>query len=218
MERFTDFYASMHGGSSVTPTALVYIPMVIEQSGRGERAFDIYSRLLKERVIFLVGPVNDQSANLVVAQLLFLESENPDKDVALYINSPGGSVYAGMAIYDTMRFIKPEVSTLCTGLAASMGAFLLAAGNKGKRFSLPNSRIMIHQPSGGAQGQASDIQIQAREILDLRERLNQMLAENTGQSVERIGIDTERDNFMSAADAVTYGLIDKVLTSRADSV
>jgi ATP-dependent Clp protease protease subunit len=192
--------------------------MVIEQSGRGERAFDIYSRLLKERVIFLVGPVNDQSANLVVAQLLFLESENPDKDVALYINSPGGSVYAGMAIYDTMRFIKPEVSTLCTGLAASMGAFLLAAGNKGKRFSLPNSRIMIHQPSGGAQGQASDIQIQAREILDLRERLNQMLSENTGQTVERIGIDTERDNFMSAADAVTYGLIDKVLTSRADPV
>ena len=218
MQRFTDFYASMHGGESVTPTALGYIPMVIEQSGRGERAYDIYSRLLKERVIFLVGPVNDQSANVIVAQLLFLESENPDKDVALYINSPGGSVYAGMAIYDTMRFIKPEVSTLCTGLAASMGAFLLAAGNKGKRFSLPNSRIMIHQPSGGAQGQASDIQIQAREILDLRERLNQMLAENTGQSVERIGIDTERDNFMSAADAVTYGLIDKVLTSRADSV
>jgi ATP-dependent Clp protease protease subunit len=218
MKRFTDFYASMHGGSSVTPTGLGYIPMVIEQSGRGERAFDIYSRLLKERVIFLVGPVNDQSANLVVAQLLFLESENPDKDVALYINSPGGSVYAGMAIYDTMRFIKPEVSTLCTGLAASMGAFLLAAGNKGKRFSLPNSRIMIHQPSGGAQGQASDIQIQAREILDLRERLNQMLSENTGQTVERIGIDTERDNFMSAADAVTYGLIDKVLTSRADPV
>jgi ATP-dependent Clp protease protease subunit len=218
MERFTDFYASMHGGSSVTPTGLGYIPMVIEQSGRGERAYDIYSRLLKERVIFLVGPVNDQSANLVVAQLLFLESENPDKDVALYINSPGGSVYAGMAIYDTMRFIKPEVSTLCTGLAASMGAFLLAAGTKGKRFSLPNSRIMIHQPSGGAQGQASDIQIQAREILDLRERLNQMLSENTGQTVERIGIDTERDNFMSAADAVTYGLIDKVLTSRADPV
>ena len=218
MERFTDFYASMHGGSTVTPTGLGYIPMVIEQSGRGERAYDIYSRLLKERVIFLVGPVNDQSANLVVAQLLFLESENPDKDVALYINSPGGSVYAGMAIYDTMRFIKPEVSTLCTGLAASMGAFLLAAGTKGKRFSLPNSRIMIHQPSGGAQGQASDIQIQAREILDLRERLNQMLSENTGQTVERIGIDTERDNFMSAADAVTYGLIDKVLTSRADPV
>ena len=216
MQRFTDFYASMHGGSSVTPTGLGYIPMVVEQSGRGERSYDIYSRLLKERVIFLVGPVNDHSANLVVAQLLFLESENPDKDVALYINSPGGSVYAGMAIYDTMRFIKPEVSTLCTGLAASMGAFLLASGNKGKRFSLPNSRIMIHQPSGGAQGQASDIQIQAREILDLRERLNQMLAEHTGQSVERIGIDTERDNFMSAADAVAYGLIDKVLTSRAD--
>ena len=218
MERFTDFYASMHGGSSVTPTGLGYIPMVIEQSGRGERAYDTYSRLLKERVIFLVGPVNDQSANLVVAQLLFLESENPDKDVALYINSPGGSVYAGMAIYDTMRFIKPEVSTLCTGLAASMGAFLLAAGTKGKRFSLPNSRIVIHQPSGGAQGQASDIQIQAREILDLRERLNQMLSESTGQTVERIGIDTERDNFMSAADAVTYGLVDKVLTSRADPV
>lgn len=218
MQRFTDYYASMHGGESVTPTALGYIPMVIEQSGRGERAYDIYSRLLKERVIFLVGPVNDQSANVIVAQLLFLESENPDKDVALYINSPGGSVYAGMAIYDTMRFIKPEVSTLCTGLAASMGAFLLAAGTKGKRFSLPNSRIMIHQPSGGAQGQATDIQIQAREILDLRERLNQMLAENTGQTIERIGLDTERDNFMSAPDAVSYGLIDKVLTSRADTV
>jgi ATP-dependent Clp protease protease subunit len=192
--------------------------MVIEQSGRGERAYDIYSRLLKERVIFLVGPVNDQSANVIVAQLLFLESENPDKDVALYINSPGGSVYAGMAIYDTMRFIKPEVSTLCTGLAASMGAFLLAAGTKGKRFSLPNSRIMIHQPSGGAQGQATDIQIQAREILDLRERLNGMLAENTGQTIDRIALDTERDNFMSAPDAVSYGLIDKVLTSRADTV
>ena len=218
MQRFTDFYASMHGGDSVTPTALGYIPMVIEQSGRGERAYDIYSRLLKERVIFLVGPVNDQSANVIVAQLLFLESENPDKDVALYINSPGGSVYAGMDIYDTMRFIKPEVSTLCTGLAASMGAFLLAAGTKGKRFSLPNSRIMIHQPSGGAQGQASDIQIQAREILDLRERLNTMLAEHTGQTIERIALDTERDNFMSAPDAVSYGLIDKVLTSRADTV
>jgi ATP-dependent Clp protease protease subunit len=218
MQRFTDFYASMHGGSSVTPTGLGYIPMVVEQSGRGERSYDIYSRLLKERVIFLVGPVNDQSANLIVAQLLFLESENPDKDVALYINSPGGSVYAGMAIYDTMHFIKPEVSTLCTGLAASMGAFLLAAGNKGKRFSLPNSRIMIHQPSGGAQGQATDIQIQAREILDLRSRLNDMLAKNTGQSIERIEVDTERDNFMSAEDAATYGLIDKVLTTRADSV
>ncbi len=217
MQRFTDFYASMHGDSSVTPTALGYIPMVVEQSGRGERSYDIYSRLLKERVIFLVGPVNDQSANLIVAQLLFLESENPDKDVALYINSPGGSVYAGMAIYDTMHFIKPEVSTLCTGLAASMGAFLLAAGNKGKRFSLPNSRIMIHQPSGGAQGQATDIQIQAREILDLRSRLNGMLAKNTGQSIERIEVDTERDNFMSAEDAAAYGLIDKVLTTRADS-
>lgn len=217
MNRFTDFYASMNGSSSVTPTGLGYIPMVIEQSGRGERAFDIYSRLLKERVVFLVGPVNDQSANLVVAQLLFLESENPDKDIALYINSPGGSVYAGMAMYDTMQFIKPDVSTLCTGLAASMGAFLLAAGTKGKRYALPNSRIMIHQPSGGAQGQASDIQIQAREILDLRERLNKILAHSTGQPVSRIEVDTERDNFMSAEAAVTYGIIDKMLTSRADA-
>lgn len=216
-QRFTDFYASMNGGSTVTPTGLGYIPMVIEQSGRGERAFDIYSRLLKERVIFLVGPVNDQSANLVVAQLLFLESENPDKDIAFYINSPGGSVYAGMAIFDTMNFIKPDVSTLCVGLAASMGAFLLSAGANGKRFALPNSRIMIHQPSGGAQGQASDIQIQAREILDLRARLNAILARNTGQPVERIEVDTERDNFMSSEDAVSYGLIDKVLVSRADS-
>ncbi|PWF25293.1 ATP-dependent Clp endopeptidase proteolytic subunit ClpP [Corticimicrobacter populi] len=216
MQRFTDFYASMHGGSAVVPTGLGYIPMVIEQSGRGERAFDIYSRLLKDRVIFLVGPVNDQSANLLVAQLLFLESENPDKDISLYINSPGGSVYAGMAIYDTMQFIKPEVSTLCTGLAASMGAFLLSAGTKGKRFALPNSRIMIHQPSGGAQGQASDIQIQAREILDLRERLNRILAANTGQPIERIELDTERDNFMSSDDAAKYGLIDKVLTSRSE--
>lgn len=217
MQRFTDFYAAMHGGSSVTPTGLGYIPMVIEQSGRGERAYDIYSRLLRERLIFLVGPVNDNTANLVVAQLLFLESENPDKDISFYINSPGGSVYAGMAIYDTMQFIKPDVSTLCTGLAASMGAFLLAAGKKGKRFTLPNSHIMIHQPSGGAQGQASDIQIQAREILDLRERLNRILAENTGQPVERIAVDTERDNFMSAEDAVSYGLVDKVLTSRAQT-
>ena len=217
MQRFTDFYASMHGGSSVTPTGLGYIPMVIEQSGRGERSYDIYSRLLKERVIFMVGPVNDQSANLVVAQLLFLESENPDKDIALYINSPGGSVYAGMAIFDTMNFVKPDVSTLCTGLAASMGAFLLAAGAKDKRFSLPNSRIMIHQPSGGAQGQSTDIQIQAREILDLRARLDKILAEKTGQSVERISQDTERDNFMSAEDAVSYGLIDKVLFSRAET-
>lgn len=191
------------------------IPMVVEQSGRGERAFDIYSRLLKERVIFLVGPVNDHMANLIVAQMLFLESENPEKDISLYINSPGGSVSAGMAIFDTMQFIKPQVSTLCTGLAASMGAFLLAAGEKGKRFSLPNSRIMIHQPSGGAQGQATDIEIQAREILYLRERLNAILADKTGQSVEQIARDTERDNFMSADEAATYGLIDKVLTSRA---
>lgn len=216
IDRFTEFYASMNGSESVVPTGLGYIPMVIEQSGRGERAYDIYSRLLRERVIFLVGPVNDQSANLIVAQMLFLESENPDKDIALYINSPGGSVYAGLAIFDTMRFIKPDVSTLCTGLAASMGAFLLAAGAKQKRFALPNSRIMIHQPSGGAQGQASDIQIQAREILSLRERLNQILSENTGQPVSRIELDTERDNFMSAEDAVTYGIIDKMLTTRAD--
>jgi len=221
MQRFTDFYASMYGGASLskteTPTGLGYIPMVIEQSGRGERAYDIYSRLLRERVIFLVGPVNDASANLVVAQLLFLESENPDKDISFYINSPGGSVYAGMAIYDTMQFVKPDVSTLCTGLAASMGAFLLAAGKKGKRYTLPNSRIMIHQPSGGAQGQSTDIQIQAREILELRGRLDRILAENTGQPVERISIDTERDNFMSAEDAVSYGLVDKMLTSRADA-
>ncbi|WP_323017977.1 ATP-dependent Clp endopeptidase proteolytic subunit ClpP [Castellaniella sp.] len=216
MSRFTDFYASMYGGDSVTPTGLGYVPIVIEQSGRGERSYDIYSRLLRERVIFFVGQVNDQSANLVVAQLLFLESENPDKDISLYINSPGGSVYAGMAIYDTMQFVKPAVSTLCTGLAASMGAFLLAAGEKGKRYALPNSRIMIHQPSGGAQGQASDIQIQAKEILSLRERLNGILASRTGQDIERIGVDTERDNFMSADEAQAYGLIDKVLVSRTD--
>lgn len=216
MSRFTDFYASMYGGDSVTPTGLGYVPIVIEQSGRGERSYDIYSRLLRERVIFFVGPVNDHSANLVVAQLLFLESENPEKDISLYINSPGGSVYAGMAIYDTMQFVKPDVSTLCTGLAASMGAFLLAAGTQGKRYTLPNSRIMIHQPSGGAQGQASDIQIQAKEILSLRERLNGILASNTGQTIERIAEDTERDNFMSAEDAVSYGLVDKVLVSRRD--
>jgi ATP-dependent Clp protease protease subunit len=192
------------------------VPVVIEQSGRGERAYDIYSRLLKERVIFLVGPVNDHTANLVVAQLLFLESENPEKDISLYINSPGGSVSAGLAIYDTMQFIKPDVSTLCTGLAASMGAFLLAAGAKGKRFSLPNSRIMIHQPLGGASGQASDIEIQAREILYLRERLNNILAEKTGQNMDQIGRDTDRDNFMSAEQAVEYGMIDKVLTHRAE--
>jgi len=201
--------------SALDTEMLGMVPMVIEQSGRGERAYDIDSRLLKERVIFLVGPVNDHSANLIVAQMLFLESENPDKDISLYINSPGGSVSAGMAIYDTMQFIKPNVSTLCTGLAASMGAFLLAAGEKGKRFSLPNSRIMIHQPLGGAQGQASDIEIQAREILYLRERLNAILAERTGKSVEEISKDTDRDNFMSADAAVEYGMIDKVLSSRA---
>ncbi len=200
--------------SALDTDMLGMVPMVIEQSGRGERAYDIYSRLLKERVIFLVGPVNDMTANLVVAQMLFLESENPDKDISLYINSPGGSVSAGMAIFDTMQFIKPDVSTLCTGLAASMGAFLLAAGTKGKRFSLPNSRIMIHQPLGGAQGQASDIEIQAREILYLRERLNAILAEKTGRSVDQIGKDTDRDNFMSADAAAEYGIIDKVLTHR----
>ncbi len=206
---------SFRSDKSALDTEMIgMIPMVIEQSGRGERAFDIYSRLLKERVIFLVGQVNDHMANLIVAQLLFLESENPDKDISLYINSPGGSVSAGMAIYDTMQFIKPQVSTLCTGMAASMGAFLLAAGAKDKRFSLPNSRIMIHQPSGGAHGQASDIEIQAREILYLRERLNTILAEKTGQSVEQIGKDTERDNFMSADEAVSYGIIDKVLSAR----
>jgi ATP-dependent Clp protease protease subunit len=194
--------------------ALGMVPMVIEQSGRGERAYDIYSRLLKERVIFLVGPVNDQMANLIVAQMLFLESENPDKDISLYINSPGGSVSAGLAIFDTMNFIKPDVSTLCTGLAASMGAFLLAAGAKGKRFSLPNSRVMIHQPSGGSQGMASDIEIQAKEILYLRERLARIMADNTGQSIEQIHKDTDRDRFMSAEESVEYGMIDKVLTSR----
>ncbi len=205
----------MNHNPALDTQMLGMVPMVIEQSGRGERAYDIYSRLLKERVIFLVGPVNDHTANLIVAQMLFLESENPDKDISLYINSPGGSVSAGMAIYDTMQFIKPDVSTLCTGLAASMGAFLLAAGAKGKRFSLPNSRVMIHQPSGGAQGQATDIEIQAKEILYLRGRLNGILAEKTGRSVEQIALDTERDNFMSADAAAEYGLIDKVLVTRA---
>jgi ATP-dependent Clp protease protease subunit len=199
------------------PQALGMVPIVIEQSGRGERAYDIYSRLLRDRVIFLVGPVTDQTANLVVAQLLFLESENPDKDIAVYINSPGGSVYAGMSIFDTMQFIKPDVSTICVGMAASMGAFLLAAGTKGKRYALPNSRIMIHQPSGGSQGQASDIEIQAREILYLRERLNGILAERTGQPIERIAKDTDRDNFMSAEDAVSYGIIDKIFVKRGDA-
>ena len=208
-------YSSGPRAGSQDTQGLGMVPMVIEQSGRGERAYDIYSRLLKERVIFLVGPVNDHVANLIVAQMLFLESENPDKDISLYINSPGGSVSAGMAIFDTMQFIKPDVSTLCTGLAASMGAFLLAAGAKGKRFSLPNSRIMIHQPLGGAQGQAADIEIQAREILYLRERLNQILAEKTGRSVEQISKDTDRDNFMSADQATEYGMIDRVLINRA---
>ena len=190
------------------------VPIVIEQSGRGERAYDIYSRLLRERVIFLVGPVNDQTANLVVAQLLFLESENPDKDISLYINSPGGSVSAGLSIFDTMQFIKPDVSTLCMGMAASMGSFLLMAGAKGKRNALPNSRIMMHQPSGGAQGQATDIEIQAREILKTREQLNRIYAERTGQPLERITADMERDRWMSPTEAVDYGLIDKVIERR----
>jgi ATP-dependent Clp protease protease subunit len=207
----------MRGSQTMEPSALGYIPMVIEQSGRGERAYDIYSRLLKERVVFMVGPVNDMTANLVVAQLLFLESENPDKDIHLYINSPGGSITAGMGIYDTMRFIKPDVSTLCVGQAASMGAFLLSAGAKGKRFVLPNSRVMIHQPLGGFQGQATDIEIHAKEILYLKQRLNQLLAEHTGQSMETIERDTERDNFMSAEASVAYGLADKVLVSRNDA-
>jgi ATP-dependent Clp protease protease subunit len=198
------------------PQGLGYVPMVIEQSGRGERAYDIYSRMLKERVIFLVGPVNDATANLVVAQMLFLESENPDKDISLYINSPGGSVTAGMGIYDTMQFIKPDVSTLCIGQAASMGAFLLAAGAKGKRYCLPNSRVMIHQPSSGFQGQASDIEIHAKEILYLKEHLNGILARHTGQSVETIERDTDRDNFMSAEASVKYGLVDKVLVGRGE--
>jgi ATP-dependent Clp protease, protease subunit len=192
------------------------VPMVIEQSGRGERAYDIYSRLLRERIVFLVGPVNDVTANLIVAQLLFLESENPDKDISFYINSPGGSVTAGMSIYDTMQFIKPQVSTLCVGQAASMGAFLLAAGEKGKRFCLPNSRIMIHQPMGGFQGQASDIEIHAREILTLRAKLNAIMASHTGQPIETIERDTDRDNFLSAEQARDYGIIDKVLTTRGE--
>jgi ATP-dependent Clp protease protease subunit len=213
---------SIYGGAYGSPQAsaqdtqgLGMVPMVIEQSGRGERSYDIYSRLLKERVIFLVGPVNDQTANLVVAQLLFLESENPDKDISFYINSPGGSVTAGMAIYDTMQFIKPDVSTLCVGMAASMGAFLLSAGAKGKRFTLPNSRVMIHQPSGGAQGQATDIEIHARDILKTRDQLNRILAANTGQTIEKIERDTERDYFMFADDAKDYGLVDQVISKRA---
>lgn len=206
-------YEYMNSQSSLINSGLV--PIVIEQTARGERSFDIYSRLLKERVIFLVGPVEDYMANLVVAQLLFLEAENPDKDIHLYINSPGGSVTAGMSIYDTMQFIKPDVSTMCIGQACSMGAFLLNAGTKGKRFCLPNSRVMIHQPSGGAQGQASDIHIQAQEILKIRSRLNELMAFHSGQSIEKIEIDTERDNFMSAQQAKDYGLIDTVIDKRA---
>ena len=204
--------------SALDTQALGLIPMVVEQSGRGERSYDIYSRLLKERVVFLVGPVNDQTANLVVAQLLFLESENPDKDISLYINSPGGSVSAGMAIYDTMQFIKPDVSTLCMGMAASMGAFLLSSGAKGKRFCLPNSRVMIHQPLGGAQGQATDIEIHAREILRLRKELNQILATNTGQPLDKIERDTERDYFMAAHEARDYGLVDQVIRQRGEAI
>ena len=203
--------------TAAEPQALGMVPMVIEQSGRGERAYDIYSRLLKERVVFLVGPVNEVTANLIVAQLLFLESENPDKDISFYINSPGGSVSAGLAIYDTMQFIKPDVSTLCVGQAASMGALLLTAGAKGKRFCLPNSRVMIHQPMGGFQGQASDIEIHAKEILFLKGRLNEIMAHHTGKSIDVIEKDTDRDNFLSATQAVEYGLVDKVLVSRAES-
>ena len=208
---------TMQDRISSEPQGLGLIPMVIEQSGRGERAYDIYSRLLKERVVFLVGPVNEMSANLIVAQLLFLESENPEKDISFYINSPGGSVSAGLAIYDTMQFVKPDVSTLCIGQAASMGAFLLAAGAKEKRFALPNSRVMIHQPMGGFQGQASDVEIHAREILYLRSRLNELMAKHTGQDVKAIEHDTDRDNFLSAEEAVKYGLVDKVLLSRAEA-
>ena len=203
-----------HHGFDIEPQALGLVPMVIEQTSRGERSFDIYSRLLKERVIFIVGPIEDQMANLVVAQLLFLESENPDKDVHLYINSPGGSVTAGLSIYDTMKFIKPDVSTMCIGQAASMGAFLLSGGSKGKRYILPNARTMIHQPSGGAQGQATDIEIQAKEILFLRERLNSLLADHTGQPMDVIERDTERDRFMSAEQSVEYGLVDEVISTR----
>ena len=197
---------------------LGYVPMVIEQSGRGERAYDIYSRLLKERVIFLVGPVDDMTANVIVAQLLFLEADNPDKDISLYINSPGGSVTAGMAIYDTMQFIKPDVSTLCIGQAASMGALLLAAGEKGKRFCLPNSRVMIHQPLGGFQGQASDIEIHAKEIIFLKEKLNQILATHTGQTFKKIAADTDRDNFLSAEQSVEYGMVDQVISKRSQVI
>ncbi|OGA25334.1 MAG: ATP-dependent Clp endopeptidase, proteolytic subunit ClpP [Betaproteobacteria bacterium RIFCSPLOWO2_02_FULL_67_26] len=204
--------------SESEPRGLGLIPMVIEQSGRGERAYDIYSRLLKERVVFLVGPVTEVTANLIVAQMLFLESENPDKEISFYINSPGGSVSAGLAIYDTMQFIKPSVSTLCVGQAASMGALLLAAGAKGRRNCLPNSRVMIHQPMGGFQGQASDIEIHAREILFLKGKLNEIFAKHTGQDIKNIERDTDRDNFLSAEQALAYGIVDKVLSSRTETV
>ena len=204
----------MNRNPALDTQMLGLVPMVVEQSGRGERSYDIYSRLLKERLIFMVGPVNDQMANLVVAQLLFLESENPEKDISFYINSPGGSVSAGMAIFDTMNFIKPDVSTLCTGMAASMGAFLLSAGAKGKRYALPNSKVMIHQPLGGMQGQATEIEIHAREILKTREQLNRILANNTGQTVEKIERDTERDYFMFADEAKAYGVVDEVISKR----
>jgi len=219
-QRYREFLHDTGRGAydpqGMNPQALGLIPMVIEQSGRGERAYDIYSRLLKERVIFLIGPVEDMGANLIVAQLLFLESENPEKDISIYINSPGGSVTAGMAIYDTMQFIKPEVSTLCTGQAASMGAFLLTAGAKGKRFCLPNSRVMIHQPSAGFQGQVSDIEIHAKEVMGLKKKLNELMSKHTGQPVDRIEKDTDRDNFLSADEAQVYGLIDKVLQKRGE--
>ena len=222
MKSFYEFQSRAYDMTGMAPEhsdyyqaqGLGYVPMVIEQSGRGERAFDIYSRLLKERVIFLVGEVNDPTANLIVAQLLFLESENPDKDISLYINSPGGSVTAGLAMYDTMQFIKPDVSTLCTGFAASMGAFLLAAGTKGKRFCLPNSRVMIHQVSGGFRGQASDIAIHAKETLFLKNRLNEIMAKHTGQPIETVERDTDRDNFLSAEEAQKYGIIDRILDNR----
>jgi len=222
MKTFYDFQSHAYDLTGTAPgdrdyyqtRGLGYVPMVIEQSGRGERAFDIYSRLLKERVIFLVGEVNDATANLIVAQMLFLESENPDKDISLYINSPGGSVTAGLAMYDTMQFIKPDVATLCTGFAASMGAFLLAAGTRGKRFCLPNSRVMIHQLSGGFRGQASDIEIHAKEALFLKHRLNEIMAKHTGKSIDEVEKDTDRDNFLSAESALKYGIIDKILESR----
>lgn len=213
MHKFPQFNG--HTGGALETEALGLVPMVVEQTSRGERSYDIYSRLLKERVIFIVGPIEDHMANLIVAQLLFLESENPEKDISVYINSPGGSVTAGMAIYDTMQFIKPEISTLCIGQAASMGAFLLAGGEKGKRFALVNSRVMIHQPLGGFQGQATDIDIHAREILKIRERLNRLLAHHTGQDIETIDNDTERDNFMGSQEAKEYGLIDEVLDRRS---